>query len=139
MLELRDDQLTLPIANESGFVNWFVAEFMPEHLTERYESYSEATLKSRVRHGRNVAIKHGFTNPVNQVQFVALMWRLGPHFYLYPGFNEATFNTTLSGEKKIDLYYERSEDEFADVMIHDQNADWFSDSFKPIKEVSHAR
>jgi len=41
-----------------------------------------------VKYGRTQAIQQGFLNPSNQVQFVTLMWQLGPDFYDFPGFKE---------------------------------------------------
>ncbi len=125
---MREDQLTLPIANEKGFEDWFVTEFMPENLDEEdYDKFDEETWRRRVKHGRDIAIRYGFNDPVTQTQFIALMWRFGAHFYSFPGFKHITHSQQLSATEKIDQYYERSDDEFADVVIKDQYSDWFAD------------
>ena len=126
MLIMREDQLTLGIANEQGLVDWFVTEFMPENLSEEdYDKFDEETRRRRVKHGRDIAIRYGFNDPVTQTQFVALMWRFGTPFFLYPGVKKINLSQKLSGTKRIDPYYERSDDEFTDVVIGNHDSDWF--------------
>ena len=128
MLIMREDQLTLPIANEKGFVDWFVTDFMPENLDEEdYDKFDEETRRRRVKHGRDIAIRYGFNDPVTQTQFVALMWRFGAHFYSYPGFWSITQTTNRPGEERIKAYYDRSHEEFAVIVYGDAYVDWFAE------------
>jgi len=69
MLVIREDQMTMRIMEEEGFVNWYVNDFMPEHLAEFHESLSNEDLHRMVRNGRKEAIANGFNAPASQVHF----------------------------------------------------------------------
>jgi hypothetical protein len=106
MLELRDDQLTLPIASEDDFANWFVEEFMPDFLTDFYDTIDYATLIKRARYGRKMAISSGFKDPVSHTHFVYLMWEIGPDFFTFPGFKDIMADTAKPEKQRIDALYQ---------------------------------
>ncbi|MFW5444394.1 MAG: hypothetical protein ACKE51_08825 [Methylococcaceae bacterium] len=127
MLIFRDDQLTIPIANEQGFVDWYIECFMPENLTKYHRMFDEETRRKRVKHGRDIAIRYSLNDAISQVQFIALMWRFGAHFYRYPGFWAVTQQTDNAGPERIDQYYLLSDNEFAAVMVGEEYSDWFAE------------
>lgn len=94
------------IADEETFIRWYVHTFAPEHLPAFHQSFSEKDLSDMVRRGRNLAIKHGFLDPPSQVHFVTLMFKLGPTFFRFPGFQPITEATSLPGPERIRRYYE---------------------------------
>jgi len=106
MLILRNDQLTLDIADEQGFADWYVDTFMPEHLAVFCDELPRHVRRERVIYGRNKAIEFGFTDPVHQTHFVTLMWDIGPNFYTFPGYKEIVEAIDEPAEKRIDRLYE---------------------------------
>ena len=106
MLIIRDDQLTLDIADEQGFADWYTDTFMPKHLPLFCEELSREVRIARVIYGRNQAIAHGFHDPVNQTHFVTLMWDIGPNFYTFPGYKEIAEATADPESLRIDRLYD---------------------------------
>lgn len=106
MLVLRDDQLTLPIADETGFANWFVDDFMPEFLESFYDTLDRQLLIKRARYGRNQALSFGFKDPVSYTHFVYLMWEIGPDFFTFPGFKEIAEDYSKTEQQRIDAFYQ---------------------------------
>lgn len=106
MLILRPDQLTLTIANEQGFVNWFIDHFMPEFLDDFHTRISRDILVQCVRFGRNKAISFGFKDPVSHTHFVYLMWEIGPDFFTFPGFKEIVEYNNGPESQRIDALYQ---------------------------------
>ncbi|MFA5983579.1 MAG: hypothetical protein WC782_06155 [Methylococcaceae bacterium] len=106
MLVIKDHQLTAPIANESGFVNWFVDTFMPGFLDEFHDTIARDILIKRTRYGRNKALSFGFKDPISHTHFVWLMWEIGPDFFTFPGFKEIVEDTTKPEMQRIDAFYQ---------------------------------
>ncbi len=111
MIIIREDQLTLPIANEQGFVDWYIDTFMPEHLFYVYAGVERKVLTKRVRYGRQIALSFGFVDPISLTHFVTFMWAIGPNFYIYSGFKEITEATYQPDMKRIDRFYDEVTDE----------------------------
>ena len=111
MLIMREDQLTLPIANEKGFVDWYVDEFMPEHIADFYESLDRPTMVKRVTYARKLALHFNFKDPVSMTHFVTLMWEIGPNFYTFPVFKEIAEDINQPSMKRIDRFYEVSDEQ----------------------------
>lgn len=111
MLIMRDDQLTLSITDEQGFVNWYVDTFMPAHLAVFCEELSRDIRKKRTSYGRNKAISLGFKQAINQVHFVTLMWDIGPGFYHFPGYQEISEATDEAESDRINCFYDDITDE----------------------------
>jgi hypothetical protein len=127
MLELRDDQLTLPIASEDGFVTWFVEEFMPDFLLEFYETLDYSILLERARYGRNKALSFGFKNPVSHTHFVWLMWEIGPDFYTFPGYKAIVEDQQKSEIQRVDsLYTAISNEQHRNAMLNGKEQAWLS-------------
>ncbi|MFW5443508.1 MAG: hypothetical protein ACKE51_04275, partial [Methylococcaceae bacterium] len=108
---MRDDQLSLAIAAEQGFVDWYVDTFMPEHLSVFCEELSRGIRKQRVIYGRKQAIVLGFNEPINQAHFVTLMWDIGPGFYHFPGYKDIAEATDDLESNRIDRFYDDISDE----------------------------
>jgi len=106
MLIIRDDQLTLPISNEAGFVKWYVEKFMPELMPIFCEEVSESIRRKRVTNGRELAIKYGFLDPNSQTHFVTFLWEIGPKFYAFKGYKDIIENTQQSTRTKIQQLYD---------------------------------
>ncbi|PPD18745.1 MAG: hypothetical protein CTY18_10725 [Methylomonas sp.] len=106
MLVLRDDQLTLPIADETGFTNWFVDDFMPEFLDDFHQSLPRSRLIQRACYGRNLALRFGFKDPVSHTHFVYLMWEIGPDFFTFPGFKDIAEESSKPEQQRIDAFYQ---------------------------------
>lgn len=128
MLTIRQDQMTLRIADEQGFIDWYVNEFMPEHVPEFHEALSNKDLNEMVAHGRREAIKYGFNDPDSQVHFVTLMWNIGPNFHHFSGFREIANATDQPGPQRIELFYRVSDEQGAAAVLGADDSYWFSDS-----------
>lgn len=128
MLIITDDQLTLSIASEQGFANWYVDTFMPEHLTVFCDEVSREVRKQRVIYGRKQALAHGFTTPINHTHFVTLMWDIGPNFYFFPGYKEIVEATTEDENVRIDrLYNDVTEEQDHEATWGADEAGWNAD------------
>jgi hypothetical protein len=132
MLILRDDQLTLTIADEESFANWYVDSFMPEHLAIFCEELDRDTRKKRVIFGRRKAIKKGFTQPMSHTHFVTLMWDIGPGFFYFPGYKEIAEAIDQPEADRINRFYDDITDEQdkAATLGADENA-WNPDYQPP--------
>jgi hypothetical protein len=125
MITIRDDQLTLTIANEQGFVDWYVNKFMPKFMPVICQEISETTRKARVRKGRALAIAYGFLDPKSQAHFVTFLWEMGPKFYTFSGYKEIIENTKQSMPNRIErLYDEITEAEEEKAIKGFNEKDW---------------
>jgi hypothetical protein len=111
MLILRPDQLTLTIADEQPFINWFVDIFMPEFLDDFYTTIDREILIQRIRFARNKALSFGFNDPICTTHFVWLMWEIGPDFYTFSGYKEIAEATWQNQTERIDCFYHGVTDE----------------------------
>jgi len=127
MLTIRKEQITMRLFDEVGFVDWYVNEFMPEHLSEFHEALPNEDLEEMIRHGRKEALKYGFDDPESQVHFITLMWEIGPNFYLFSGFNDIANATDQPGKLRIEQFYQVSDEEGAEAMLGADDTFWFSD------------
>jgi hypothetical protein len=129
MLIIRKEHMTLRISQEEGFVDWYVNDFMPEHLAEFHESFSNEDLYRMVRNGRKEAIAYGFDDPSSQVHFVTLMWKIGANFHHFPGFKEIASTTEQSGQKRIERFYnEVTDDQGAEAVLGANDRYWFPET-----------
>jgi len=46
MLKLHPQQLALRIAQKPGFIDWYINDFMPEHLPEHHQAIDSDSLNS---------------------------------------------------------------------------------------------
>ena len=128
MLTIRPEQMTLRIAQEPGFIDWYVNDFMAEHLPGFHEAFDPETRHDMVKNGRNQADGYGFKDPVSQVHFVTLMWHIGPNFHQQPGFREIAQNTRQPGPERIDNFYHVSDAHWNHAVQHTDERHWFSEA-----------
>lgn len=129
MLTIRKDQMSVGISDEKAFIDWYVNEFMPDHLPEFHESFSSEDLGRMVRRGRNEAIKYGFDDPPSQAHFVTLMWKLGPNFHHFPGFREIAEDRGQPGPERIGRFYQVSDEEGGEAVLGADDRYWFPETF----------
>lgn len=125
MLTMREDQLTLGIANETSFVEWYVTVFMPKFMPIYCKEVSKTIREKRVAYGRKLAISYGFSDPTSQAHFVTFMWEIGPIFYTFPGYKEIIEATEQPIRMRIDRLYDEITEEQEDAVIKGYNPkDW---------------
>jgi len=128
MLKLNPQQMLLRIAPASGFVDWYVNDFMPQQLPDYHQAIAPDTLSEMVKNGRNQADGYGFKDPVSQVHFVTLMWHIGPNFHQQPGFREIAQNTRQPGPERIDNFYHVSDAHWDHAVQNTDERHWFSEA-----------
>lgn len=129
MMEIREDQITIPISNEEGFLDWYVGEFIPEHLPEFHEALDNESLREMTKNARDEAIRCGFNDPSSQVHFVTMMWNIGPNFHHFPGFQEITNDVSQPGPERIERFYnEVTDDQAADAILGADDNYWYPDT-----------
>lgn len=128
MLIIRREQMTMRLAEERGFIDWYVNEFMPDYLPEFHETFSYEDLAEMVRHGRREALKYGFDDPESQVHFITLMWKIGPNFHHFPGFREIANATDQPAPLRIERFYQVSDEEGADAVLGADDRCWFPET-----------
>lgn len=127
MLNLTNEQLLICIADESGFVDWYVERFMPEHLPEFVGLFPQEKLKDMIRRGRRIALRKRFTDPASQVHFVTLMWRVGANFFQMPGFSAIADDFSDTPSSRIDRFYAVPSDLAAEAILAADDQVWFWD------------
>ena len=127
MLNIDPEQMTLKIAQESGFVDWYSNDFMTEHLPGFHAAFAPEIRHEMVKNGRKQALKHGFKDPVSQAHFVTLMWHIGPDFYHFPGFQDIAQATRQPGPERINDFYHVSEAHWKHAVQHTDKRHWFSE------------
>lgn len=124
MIVMRKGQMTLLIANEQGFVDWYVDKFMPEHLAKFHKNFERDVLVKRVRFGRKKALSFDFSDPVSVTHFVTFMWASGPAFYTYPGFKEIIEASYLPDMERVDNLYEVTDEQNMEAMLGADEEAW---------------
>ncbi len=129
MFTLRKEHMMMRISQEQGFIDWYVNDFMPEHLAIFHESFNKEDLYRMVRNGRKDAIACGFDDPSSQVHFVTFMWKLGANFYQIRGFKEIVNTTEQSAPERIERLYNEISDAQRDYAIDNTNDRyWFPET-----------
>ena len=128
MLTIHPEQMTLKIAQEPGFVDWYSNDFMAEHLSEFHALFDNESLHEMVKNGRKEALNHGFKDPTSQVHFVTLMWHIGPDFHQFPGFQEIAHTSQQAEPERIDHFYQVSDTQWDDAVRNSDNRHWFREA-----------
>jgi hypothetical protein len=128
VLSIRKEQMPMRLNEESGFIDWYINEFMPEYLPQFHETFNFEDLAKMVAHGRREALKYGFADPESQIHFVTLMWKIGPNFHHFPGFREIANATDQPGPMRIEQFYHVSDEEGADAVLGADDRFWFPES-----------
>ncbi len=121
---MREDQLTLPIANEKGFVDWYAEVFMPKHIPSFCEEVSIEVRKKRIAYQRKLAISFGFTDPTSQTHVVTFMWEIGPLYYTFSPYKEIMEATHQTIKTRIDLLYGVTKEQENAAIERYNPSDW---------------
>ncbi|MBL8481443.1 MAG: hypothetical protein JNJ60_04560 [Rhodocyclaceae bacterium] len=117
-LWITQEQMEARIATEDGFVTWFSEQFMQANLAEFYAAFPAEKRMAAARRARRTALHFGFFDAPSQAHFVALMWRVGANFFMFPGFREIALDRQASGPSRIDRFYtEVTPDQAADAIL----------------------
>lgn len=125
MLKMRPLHMLMRIVSEKGFVDWYVNDFMPDHLAEFHQALSTTSLEDMVRSGRKTAIAYGFSEPDSIFHFVTLMWIVGPNFMDFAGFKEALARKDIDDAGRIDALYSVDRELAAEAMVKADDTAWW--------------
>ncbi len=115
------------LSDETDFIQWYSDDYLPEYLPDIAQAFPPEKLKEMVKYGRNQAIQQGFNDPANQVQFVTLMWQLGPDFYDFPGFKEIINADQTTETERIDKLYQVNSTQWDNAMQNSHPHYWFQE------------
>lgn len=124
-LRMSKEQRYATLLDDKAFAEWYVTEFMPDHVPELAHTLSEEGKREMVIQGRRYAERFGVRDVPSQYHFVTLMWKVGPNFFEFPGFRETLSKQDLTGPEKIARLYETPPEQAAEAIMHADDRYWY--------------
>ena len=113
------------VTRDEDFAEWFVEDVMKLHIPDPYFALSPEGLREMTMNGRQYARQCGITDYPSQAHFVILMWKIGPNFWVQPGFKEVAMNPTIAGPEKIDRFYALPKEQAVYAIMNPDDRMWF--------------
>jgi hypothetical protein len=125
----------LHLQRDEDFADWFVDELMETTDLKDYKYKQDPeVLKWAVINARGYARHFRIAETEAQVEFVALMYTLGPCFFTYPGFREIATDPALTGKEKMEAFYAIDEELAVDVLVANDRSCWWEAELPPMRE-----
>ncbi|RJE82571.1 hypothetical protein [Paracoccus onubensis] len=117
---------------DADFAEWYVEDFMKDHLPQYYYNVSDAGKREMVINGRRYAREFNLHDPEAQAYFITLMWEIGANFYTFPGFSDVLSREGVHEMEKINLLLDGTvtEDQAIKAIMAPDDRYWYRDNLK---------
>lgn len=102
IIKFDPQQMNAMLREDDDFVDYFTKEVMPKHLPSFANMAASPQAAEMTRWGRRYAEHFGFSDPIYQVHFVVLMWRIGPDFFLFEPYRTILEDRDQSEEQRME-------------------------------------
>lgn len=129
ILEFNDRQMQAMLNDDEDFIDYFTTVIMPKHLAPFAILSESVQTREMIRWGRRYAEHFGFDDPVYQVHFVVLMWKIGANFFEFPPYQQIIADEARSQEDKMKLCNLAPTFEEEDLAIRKSDESYWSPQY----------
>lgn len=108
-----------------SFSDWYFTNVIKIKLPEFEQDLGERCCKTLTRNGILYAVHFGINRADLQAEFVTLMWKLAPNFFMTQEFSEILNSTTLNQEQKIEAICSLPEEVYKAASANDELDYWY--------------
>jgi len=101
-LEFDDSQMNAMLDDDQDFADYFTQTIMPKHLPVYADMANDWATPQMVINGRRYAEHLGFEDPVYQIHFVVLMWKISANFFEFEPFKTILADRSQSEETRME-------------------------------------
>jgi hypothetical protein len=131
IIKFDPHQMNAMLREDDDFVDYFTNEIMPKHLPNFANMAGSPQTAQMIRWGRRYAEHFGFSDPIYQIQFVVLMWRIGPDFFLFEPYRTILDDRNQSEEQRMErCNLEPTMDQEGEAITRSNNDYWFPQYIK---------
>ncbi|MGN7957909.1 MULTISPECIES: hypothetical protein [Agrobacterium] len=131
IIEFDPRQMNAMLHDDDDFTNYFTREVIPKHLPSFADMAGSPQATEMTRWGRRYAEHFGFSDPIYQIHFVVLMWRIGPDFFLFEPYKSILADQSQTEEQRIErCNLEPTMSQEGNAIARSDNAFWFPQYMK---------
>ncbi len=131
IIKFDPNQMNAMLHDDDDFVDYFTKEIIPKHLPSFAGMAPSPQAAEMTRWGRRYAEHFGFSDPIYQIQFVVLMWRIGPDFFLFEPYHSILQDRDQSEEQRMErCNLEPTMKQEGDAIARSKNDYWFPQYMK---------
>lgn len=131
IIKFDPQQMNAMLRENDDFVHYFLNEIIPKHLPNHADIALSPAAIEMTRWGRRYAEHFGFSDPIYQVHFVVLMWRIGPDFFLFEPYKTILADRSQSEEQRMErCNLEPTMKQEGDAIARSNTAYWFPQYMK---------
>lgn len=131
IIKFDPNQMNAMLREDDDFVDYFTKEIMPKHLPSFAGMAGSPQAGEMTLWGRRYAEHFGFSNPIYQVHFVVLMWRVGPDFFMFEPYRSILADREQTEEQRMErCNLEPTMKQEGDAIARSKNEYWFPQYMK---------
>lgn len=125
MMRITRKQKQAFVTSDAEFARWYVDAVMKPQLPQFHLAISEQGKLEMVTNGRIWARLHGFSDATAQAHFITLMWKIGPGFFVFPGFAEIARDTAADDQARVQAFYDVDPELAAQAILQPDDRYWY--------------
>lgn len=102
IIKFESNQMNAMLWEDDDFALYFLNTIMPKHLPQFSDMIRKPETLEMIKWGRRYAEHFRFSDPIYQIHFVVLMWRIGPDFFEFEPYHAIVNNLYLSEEERVE-------------------------------------
>lgn len=131
IIKFDANQMNAMLHDDDDFVDYFTKDIIPKHLPSFAGMAPSPQAAEMTRWGRRYAEHFGLSDPIYQIQFVVLMWRIGPDFFLFEPYHSILKDRDQSEERRMErCNLEPTMKQEGDAIARSKNEYWFPQYMK---------
>lgn len=124
-------QMNAMLTDDEDFVNYFTSEIMPKHLPVYADMANDWATKGMVTWGRRYAEYFGFADPIYQIHFVVLMWKVSANFFEFEPYKDILADRDQSEEERMErCNLEPTYEQDSHALLNGNEDCWFPQYLK---------